>query len=319
MEPGSRHGHCAAGKATARLLNTPATCTRRIIDPTLFYIITSWSFDPLIMVGLGLYAVFYLRGMLRLRRYGGFARQIGSGRLTAAIAGWFVLVLALLSPVSTFSGYLLSAHMVQHVLLMQVAAVLLLIGRPVPTLMLGLPRSIARSLAPLAAKDGPLYPIGSFVTSPLPSLSIYLVVFLGWHLPFLYNAAVENVSIHYLEHLTFFGAAMLFWWPAIDPLSGRARKRRYLSLITQFVGFLAANLLGILLAFNADVIYSSYLNVPRLFGVSAIDDQIAAGLVMWVAGGPIFLVTMLATLAAANADQEAAQRRLEERADAFAP
>ncbi|MFN8532525.1 MAG: cytochrome c oxidase assembly protein [Dehalococcoidia bacterium] len=281
-------------------------------------VLLSWNFDPLVVVGLVLALVLYVRGSRRLAANGGFGRQVGGDRLTAAIAGWLTLVIALLSPIAVFSGYFLTAHMTQHLLVTQIAAPLLLLGRPVPTLVLGLPESIGRNIAPLLARDGPLFPIGSVLTSPFVSLGIFLLVFLGWHVPLLYDAAIGNPVLHDLEHFLFFWSAILFWWPAVDPISGRNQRRRFLSLISISIAFLAANALGIWFAFAGAVAYPSYQTGPLLFGVSPLDDQVAGGLVMWVGGSLLYGISAIAVLAAGLQAEERATRLREAREAALA-
>lgn len=287
------------------------------MDPTVA-VLLSWSFDPLVLGGLFVIAVLYWRGARRLAARGRFDRQLGAGRLTAATVGWFCLVLALVSPLAVFSGFFLTAHMVQHLILTQIAAPLMLMGRPVPTVVLGLPRRLGRDIAPLLARDGPLYRIGSFLTNPPVALVVFLVVFLGWHVPVLYDLAVRVTLLHDLEHATFFGAAILFWWGAVDPISGRNQRRRLMSLVTIALAFMAANALGIWFTFTPDIIYPSYEVGPQLFGVAPRDDQIAGGLVMWVAGSLLYAIAALAVLGAAMHAEERAVRRREAREAAIA-
>ncbi|GIW12285.1 MAG: membrane protein [Dehalococcoidia bacterium] len=288
------------------------------MDPFLA-VLLSWNADPLAGAGLLLAAFWYVRGCQRLARSGGFHRQLGVGRVAAAFLGWAVLAIALLSPIAVFGGFFLSAHMLQHLLIVQVAAPLLLLGRPVPTVLLGLPRSLGRALAPLLARDGPLYRLGSWLSEPVVSLVVSQAIFLGWHLPPLYDAAIRNGLLHGVEHLTFLGSALLFWWPALDPLSGRNQRRRFMSLISLFVAFMLANVLGIWFVFTDTVVYPSYAVGPRLFGVAPRDDQIAGGLVMWILGGLLYMVGLMGVAAAAMRAEEEATRRREAREAALAP
>ena len=281
-------------------------------------VLLSWSFDPLVIVGLVLVAVLYVRGLRRLSARGGVDRHVGTGALAAAVFGWLLLVLALLSPIAVFGGYFLTAHMVQHLILTQIAAPLLLMGRPVPTLVLGLPARIGRDIAPLLARDGPLYPIGSFLTRPPVALIVFLVVFFGWHVPPLYDAAIRVTLVHDLEHFSFFWAAILFWWGAVDPISGRNQRRRLLSLVAIAIAFMAGSVLGILFVFTPEIIYPSYQVGPALFGISPRDDQIAGGLVMWIAGSLLYAIAALIVLSAAMQAEERALRRREAREAAIA-
>ncbi|MCS6802531.1 MAG: cytochrome c oxidase assembly protein [Chloroflexota bacterium] len=279
------------------------------MDPYLAALL-SWSFDPLVIGGLALLALLYWRGARRLATRGGLTRHISGGQLAAAIAGWLSLVFALVSPLAVFSSFFLSAHMAQHLILTQISAPLVLMGRPVPTLLLGLPRQLGRDIAPLLARDGPLYAIGSALVTPPVALLVFLLVFFGWHVPVLYDAAIRITVLHDFQHLTFFWAAILFWWGAVDPVNGRNQRRRFLSLVTIALAFMAANALGIWFTFTPNIIYPSYEVGPQLFGVSSRDDQIVGGLVMWVAGSLLYAIAALVVLGAAmHAEERAARRR----------
>jgi len=282
-------------------------------------VLLSWNADPLAGAGLLLAAFCYVRGCQRLARAGGFHRQLGAGHVVAAFLGWAVLAIALLSPIAVFGGFFLSFHMLQHLLIIQVAAPLMLLGRPIPTVLLGLPRSFGRTLAPLLARDGPLYRLGSRLSEPVASLVISQAIFLGWHFPPLYDAAIQNSLLHNVEHLTFLVSALLLWWPALDPLSGRNLRRRLLSLVSLFIAFMLANVLGIWFVFTDTVIYPSYEVGPRLFGIDPRDDQIAGGLVMWVLGGLLYVVGLIGVAAAAMRAEEETTRRREAREAALAP
>lgn len=256
----------------------------------------------------------YQRGLSRLAKNGGLDKQIGGGRRIAAVAGWSALLVAFFSPIGALDDTLLSAHMMQHLLLIQVAAPLLLLGRPVPTMLLGLPPVIGQTLGRAFVRSGNAFRLGSILTSPFVSLGIFLVFLLGWHVPPLYDLAVSNIFVHYIQHLTFFASALLFWWPAIDPVSGRATKRRYFSLLSQAGAFAAANGLGITFTFSDRILYQSYVSAPLSLGFSPADDQVTAGIIMWVLGGLLYTVTALATLAASTAEAERQQERLERQA-----
>lgn len=261
--------------------------------------------------GLAFLAFTYSRGMNRLKKFGGFERQIGSGRRIAAMTGWLALVVAFFSPIGALDDTLLSAHMLQHLLIIQVAAPLLLLGRPVPTMILGLSPVIGQTLGRAFARSGSFYKVGSFITSPFASLGIFLVALFGWHIPAAYDLAVNNLLVHYLQHLTFFVSSLLFWWPAADPVTGKSTRRRYLSLLSQAAAFVAANAVGITFTFAGNVLYRSYESAPLLVGIAPKDDQVTAGVIMWVLGGLVYSVSALATLAASAAEAERQQERLE--------
>jgi putative membrane protein len=216
------------------------------------------------------------------------------------LAGVLVLLLALLSPLHTLGdGYLFSAHMLQHLLLVQ--------GVP-PLLLLGIPR-IARAQQPQA-------PYGPWLASfarveqalgrPLVAWSIAIGTLWAWHVPALYNATLEHEAVHIFEHLCFLATATLFWWPIAGPLEER-RLAPLVAALYLFAAMIASTVLGIILTFAPAGLYPAYLHprdplgiLPLLrdgWGLSPAADQQLGGLLMWVPGNLVYLSALMAMLA----------------------
>jgi cytochrome c oxidase assembly factor CtaG len=243
----------------------------------------SWSIPPVATFSLALTALVYLRGWIHLRRAG--FTNLPPWRAATFLAGLFSLWFALASPLDTFSGFVLTAHMLQHMLLMMVAPPLLLLGEPLIPLVRGLPRFAAREFAgpflnwPLGNR------IGTALTNPVCALVLMGVVTFAWHTPKLYELALASSSWHEVEHACFLFASIIFWWPVVQPWPSRARWPRWAMVPYLFLGDLQNTVLSAILVFSDQVLYPTYALTPRLFGFSAQQDQAAAGAIMWVLGG----------------------------------
>ncbi len=266
-------------------------------DPHLW----QWHWRPgvtLVLLALG---AVYLGGWWRLRGQGYQALAPG-WRLAAYLAGLASVALALLSPLEHLAERLFTAHMVQHQILLMVAPPCLLLGNPFPFVMWGLPLALRRAGQPFLLESSPLRRALRFLTwLPVAGL-LYTVDLWAWHWPPAYEAALGSHLVHDLEHLAFFGTAVLFWWPIINP----APRRRgapgglyYGVRIAYLVLATAQNtLLGALLGLTERILYPSYGQVGAggpLFGLSPIEDQGLGGGIMW-SGGHMYLVAILVLL-----------------------
>jgi cytochrome c oxidase assembly factor CtaG len=214
------------------------------------------------------------------------------GRLAAFLGGLAAVYLALASPVELFADLLLSVHMVQHLLLMMVAPPLLWLGAPLLPLLRGLPRPVrVYWAAPLLAAPA-LRRLFGRLTHPLAALALFVAATWFWHAPPAYDLALRSGAWHYLEHACFLGAALLFWYPVVRPYPARPRWSPWLLLPCLFAADLSNTALAALLTFSDRLIYPYYAEVPRLAGLSTLDDQAAAGVIMWVPGSAAFLLPL---------------------------
>jgi putative membrane protein len=225
-------------------------------------------------------ALVYLRGWLRLRR---LLPDITSRWWRRAfLGGLFTLWAALGSPLAAFDEALLSAHMVQHILLSAVAAPLLLLGAPALPLLHGIPRGfVSRGVARLL-QSTPVRALGRILGEPAVCWSVAMVVFIGWHTPSLFQLGLGSERWHAIEHASFLGSGLLFWWPVVQPWPSTARWPRWSVPLYLFVATLPCDALSAFLAFSDRVVYHAYLSAPRHFGLSVLQDQECAGAVMWV-------------------------------------
>jgi putative membrane protein len=251
-----------------------------------------WAFDPGVVVPLALSAVLYAIGVTRLRRVNTHA--IGAIEISCFVAGWLTLVIALVSPLHPLGSVLFSAHMTQHELLMLVAAPLLVLGRPLIPFLWAFPKTTARRLNRLT-KIRWWHRIWRTISAPLVAWSIHAVVLWGWHVPALFDATLESEWVHALQHASFFGSALLFWWAI---LHGRSRAVGYgAAVLYMFTTALHSSLLGALLTFAPQVWYPVYNGTTQSWGLTPLEDQQLGGLIMWIPAGLVYIVTGLALFA----------------------
>ncbi|HSM57779.1 MAG TPA: cytochrome c oxidase assembly protein [Candidatus Sulfomarinibacteraceae bacterium] len=258
--------------------------------PTPQTIWRAWNADPLLILGLLLAAALYARGLRALWRRAGPGRGVRRSHVAAFAAGLLVLALALLSPLDALSSALLAAHMVQHLLLMLVAAPLLVLGLPPVAAAWALPRS--PQLARWWHRRPLLRRAWRALSHPVTAWLLYAGVLWAWHLPRLYEAALLNETVHALEHAAFLGAALLFWWAL--------RHARALSsaggALFLFTTALHSGLLGALLTFAAAPWYPVYSIAPYAWGLTPLQDQQLAGVIMWLPGSLVYLGAVLLLL-----------------------
>lgn len=258
------------------------------MSPTAQAILSSWSFDPKIALGITAALIVYLRGWLILHRT--LPTRFTAWRLSAFVGGLAALWFAIASPLDAFSSLLLSAHMVQHLLLMSVAPPLILLSAPLLPLLRGLPRRIARDgLGPFLTWPG-LRRTGHALTNPLSCWIVMAVTLTAWHVPAAFDLALRSSGWHKVEHACFFGASILFWWPVVRPFPSKPHWPLWSVPVYLLAADLLNTALSAILTFSDHVLFRPYAEAPRLFGTTALSDQSCAGVIMWVPGSLVFLI-----------------------------
>jgi putative membrane protein len=226
-----------------------------------------WSPEPSVLVGVAALAVVYVLGWRR-----GRARESvhapGYGRLALFTAGLATIVAALVSPIDALGDQLLVMHMVQHILLLDVAPILLILGLNKVLL-----RPVTRRLHAVERRAG-------YLAHPAFAVLAYVGFMWAWHIPAAYDAALRHTGVHALEHVCFSAAGMLYWWHLLSPIRNRYRLRGLGPVGYMVATKLLVGLLGILLAFAPESIYPFYAHHPHYWGLSPHTDQSVAGLVM---------------------------------------
>jgi len=277
--------------------------------PTFPAVLLEWRLEPLVLAGLAVAAV----GWLLLRRRVAAAHPEHPHprwRELAFLAGLATIAVALTSPIEAYAGELFSVHMLQHILLELVAAPLLLLGAPATLALRAASPSVRRGL--LAVLHSRVVSVLSF---PVLAWVLFAAVNWGWHLSSLYNQALEIPWLHDIQHLTFLGAGLLFWWPVVGADPARWRLPHPVRLFYLFLAMPQNSFLGIALMSAPPTIYPHYLTNLRAWGPSPAVDLNIGGMLMWVAGDAVFLLAMGLVVAAWVAAEDRRTAREDQRED----
>lgn len=260
------------------------------MDPVLAALLRSWTVDPWLIISLSTAAGLYLRGWWRLHSQ---RPQCFRGRhLGSFYLGLGLLWLALASPLEALAAVLLQAHMVQHLVLMMVAPPLLVYGAPTVPLLRGLPPMVLKRGRRLLRAWTVWRRLGRTLTHPALGWLAFVGATLAWHVPTLYELALHSHVWHHVQHGCFFSTGLLFWWPVLQPWPSRPRWPRWAMIPYLLLADIQNTALSATLVFAERLLYPTYLTVPRVWGISALDDQIAAGVLMWVPGSLAYLVPL---------------------------
>jgi putative membrane protein len=266
-----------------------------------------WFADPAVLAPLLLLAVIYVRRFREARQEAG-GRGATVWHALAFAGAMLALLAALVTPIDGLGeDYLFSVHMFQHVLLGDIAPLLLLLSlsrvilRPVTRRLMGL----ERALGPFA--------------SPVTAIFIWLGTMYLWHVPALYDAAIQHPLIHVLEHVSFFAAGIALWWPLVQPIPMRRRLTglQPLAYIASAKGGLAA--LGLVLTWSSTAFYPFYEEAPRIWGLTAVEDQNVAGVIMMVEQSLTLVLVMVWVFVRMLSQSEQEQLRRERLEEAQVP
>jgi putative membrane protein len=245
-----------------RLSSVTIRSLLRNVAPTI-----AWSFEPSVLIGVAALAALYLLGFRRGRATGS-AHRPGYGRLALFALGLVVILGALVSPIDGLADQLLVMHMVQHVLLLDFAPILLILGLNKVLL-----RPITRRVQAIERRAG-------FFAHPAFAVIAYVGLMWLWHVPAMYDLALRHTTIHAFEHLCFSVAGTLYWWHLLSPIRNRHRLGGMGPVAYMVSTKLLVGGLGIVLAFAPASFYPYYEHHPHFWGLSPSEDQSLAGLVM---------------------------------------
>lgn len=250
-------------------------------------IAADWSWESGIVVLLVLSGALYARGTSVLRRRG--ARAPSPSAVSCFWIGWIVVALSLLSPLHEISEQLFSVHMVQHELLMTVAAPLLVLGRPGIVMLWGLSRRGRAAVASIVRCPSAR---GAWrvLVRPLDAWLLHGIAIWAWHIPALFEATLTSDTVHALQHASFLGSALLFWWSL---LFVQRRAARGVSIVYLFTTAVHTGALGALMSFSRIVWYPAYGDRAAAWGLTALSDQQLAGLIMWIPASVAYLIAAL--------------------------
>jgi putative membrane protein len=255
--------------------------------------VLGWSFEPWVVACLALSLALYALGVARLWRRAGAGRGVHARRALAFGAGWLVTAAALVSPLDGLGAELFSAHMLQHEMLMVVAAPLFVLGRPLGAFAWALPPEARRRMGAFFHRPGWRVP-WLVITAPLAAWLIHALALWLWHIPAWFQAALSHEGVHALQHASFLIGALLYWWSVMGHASERHRGAAMASLFTTMIH---TGALGALLTLSPVPWYPAYGGRTLAFGLDPLEDQQLGGLVMWIPAGAAYVACGLATAA----------------------
>lgn len=245
-----------------------------------------WTYDPWVITPLYGVAILYLMGTLRLRSRAASGRGIRLRQRAAFWSGWTALAVALVSPLHWMGERLFTAHMIEHTLIVAVAMPLMACARPDAALLWALPHGgrvrVAGMIRHPAAAAG-----WAAASSPLVATAAHGAVLWLWHLPAAYDLVLTSLAVHRLQHLGFTLTGLIFWRSLLR--SGRDGR----AVLCLFASFMHTGLLGMILTLAGRPLYPAQTALADEFGLTPLEDQQLAGLVMWVPMGAIYTAAAL--------------------------
>jgi cytochrome c oxidase assembly factor CtaG len=259
---------------------------------------TSWTLAPGPVIAVAAAGWLYARRWRASRAEGG-ERAAPAWRAWMFAGGLLLILIALVSPVDRLGEQLASAHMVQHLLLADLASIALILGFTKHIL-----RPVTRRIHAIERRAGPF-------GHPAFAAVLYVAVMWFWHIPDLYDAALEDPFVHALEHLSYSAAGFLYWWHLLSPIRSRLRLGgmgpiAYMASTKLLVGFL-----GVLLAFSPDLLWDGYGHTGERWGMSPLTDQSVAGLIMGIEQSLVMGVALAWLFARMLSESEAEDQRAE--------
>ncbi len=249
----------------------------RVTPNELWY---AWTFEPGVVLLLAISAAWFALGLYRSR-----AASITVSRQIAFWSALMVLAISQISPLHELGSTLFTAHMIQHELLILIAAPLLAYSRPIATFLWALPMSWRTRLGATSKKTA-FASSWKFVTSPMAAWALHAAALWGWHIPRLYQATLSSEWIHALQHISFLGTALLFWWALMQ----EERAKNYgASVAYIFTTAIHSGALGALLTFAPALVYPIYNGRTAAWGLTALEDQQLGGLIMWIPSSVVFV------------------------------
>jgi putative membrane protein len=258
----------------------------------------TWSLEPAVLLGVVALGALYLTGWRRARRPGE-RHPPGVGRLVLFTCGLLAVLVALVSPLDGLSQQLMVMHMVQHILLLDVAPILMILGLTKVLL-----RPATRRLQMIERRAG-------WLAHPAFAVLAYAGLMWLWHLPAMYDAALRNSGVHALEHICFAAAGGLYWWHVLSPIRSRMRLGGLGPIMYMVSTKLLVGILGIVLAFAPSALYSFYVHHPHYWGLTAANDQSLAGLTMALEQSIVMGVALVALFVQMLSESEREAQRAE--------
>ena len=251
-------------------------------------LLRAWSWPILPLVGILLTTAIYLRGWVLARKTR--PEELPGWRAMSFCGGMLAIWLAIASPIDALDDFLLTAHMIQHFILMSVAPPLLVLGAPTVPMLRGLPRWVIKGpLHPLFASVG-MQKVFHTLSNPVLIWLAMNGAYLGWHVPAAFEWTFRSENVHQTEHMCFLLTNIAFWWVVLQPWPTKPRWPAWAAIPFLLTSDLVNTMVSALLTFSGKVLYPSYAAAPRVSELSALQDQVAAGSEMWILNSLVFLI-----------------------------
>lgn len=270
----------------------------------------AWNLDIQYLIPVVVMGFLYARG---LARWPERSREHSVWRTASYYTGLLVLTLAFESPLDRLGEHHFSLHIVQHSIVMMIVPPLILLGAPTTPVLRGLPRRVRKGLVGPAMQDPALQAVWRVLTHPVVVIVIFTLSTWGWHLmPGWYDTALNDRFIHDLQHMTFLGVGMLFWWNIVDPKPRRSRIPMGFRIIYFYGAMIPKHFLAAMITFADSVFYPTYERVELFLPGTPLQDQQLAGLLLWVPFGEAINLTVAGIIFAIWWRQSEQKQRMDE-------
>ncbi|MBM32188.1 MAG: hypothetical protein CL764_04925 [Chloroflexi bacterium] len=227
----------------------------------------------------------YLIGLIRLVKKSNLKKM----RIVSITTALFLVLFVLEGPIDYFAEQMFFIHMIQHLTIMVIIAPVLLFSNPMPMFIWGTPNFLRKIISKPFSGNSLLKRTITKITKPKYSLSIYIIVLYFWHIPFFYNAALQNNGVHYINHLLFFFASIIYWWPIIGPSPVKSPLSVIKKIIYVLIAVTPSAALAAFITFSPTPLYD-YSSTPLHWNVAShVEDQRWGGIIMWLPGNFLFL------------------------------
>lgn len=270
----------------------PALCWSHIIDIPRDQ--PGWTLTPSILIPLAMALVLYVGGASRLRQRSRLGRGVLRWRAVLFAAGWLTLATAAISPLHEAGERSFTLHMLEHELLMLLAAPLLVLSQPLQTMLWAWPAAARKRIGTLV-HGYILQTTWQFLSGAVAATVLQAAALWLWHAPALFELALAHDGWHITQHLSFLITALLFWSAMFH--SKHAPGGRGLAVLCLFATSVISGALGALMALSQSPWYPRYASLGLApFGLTPVEDQQLAGLLMWIPGGLVHALAALALL-----------------------
>jgi len=281
------------------------------MDAELSALLRSWEWRFVVIAIVTLSSSVYINGFAHIRtlRNRSASRDVVGlvpyWRLLCYLGGILCIILALLSPVEVLSGQLFFMHMIQHMLLVMCAPPLLLVSNPFPILLWGLPVKVRNVVAGLFVGSSLLRKLLKRYAGPSAIWITFVMVYIGWHDPMLYEAALRSKFVHDIEHISFFLISMLFWWHVTSAAPRVHQNLAYGKRIAYLLVTIPVNMItGVIITFSRQPIYEYYVKIQRPWSLTVMQDQMLGGIIMWIPGSMMLIVAIIVLVIRMMASEE---------------